>query len=165
MVRAGCLILCLTACAGAPSRGSSTETGPVQADSAAGRAAMAAAQSIAQLEGEWRRALASGDTAFFARTLAENFLLTGGHSTLSKAEFLGAVAADSGRIPPSRPEGTNVRLFGTVAVVTGLLEYEIPGQRLPVVSRYTEVWMEQAGRWRAVHGHYNPLPSAPAAGR
>jgi ketosteroid isomerase-like protein len=102
-----------------------------------------------------------GDTTFFAHALADEFQLTGGQAALTKGQFLAAVAADSGRIPPSRAEETTVHVYGNVAVVTGLIRYDMPGGAASLPSRFTEVWVKQDERWRAVHGHYNPIQAPP----
>jgi ketosteroid isomerase-like protein len=121
-----------------------------------------AASAIAQLQSQWRRAMTTRDTAFFTRTLADDFQLTGGQSVLTKAEFLAAVATGAGRVPPGRPEETRIHIYGNVAVVTGLIRYEMPGGAAPILSRYTEVWVKQGERWLAVHGHYNAVSAPPA---
>ena len=63
-----------------------------------------------------------------------------------------------GTVPVPRLEDTQVRLFGDVAVVTGIAVYQGtsggPGSR----TRFSEVWVKRAGRWQAVHGHYNAVP-------
>jgi ketosteroid isomerase-like protein len=148
-------------CAGAPAPNPAAAPA---ADSAA-RSSLVAAQEIAQLHGRWREALASRDTTFLSHTLVDNFQLTGGLVALTKSQFLAAVAADTGGVPPSQFEQTSVRLYGSVAVVTGLIRYDLPGEAAPALSRYTEVWVKEAGAWRAAHLHYNPVPSGQPGNR
>jgi ketosteroid isomerase-like protein len=132
---------------------------PTSSPAPQGTAPAAAAQELRQLQVEWGKALAARDTTFFQRTLADEFLLTGDATTESKAGFLAALVRSPGA-PPSYPEQTVVRVFGEVAVMTGLLRYDIPGHPVPVFSRYTEVWLKREGRWQAVHGHFNTLSGA-----
>jgi len=149
----------VAACAGAST--GSGNVGPTRQDTT-NLSNITAASAIAQLESRWRQALASGDTAFFAHALAAEFRLTGGRAVLSKPEFLAAVAADSGRVPAGRIEETSVRVYGDVAVATGLIRYELPGGARSLPSRFTEVWVKEAQGWVAVHGHYNPIQPEPA---
>jgi ketosteroid isomerase-like protein len=138
----------LAGCSGGPP--------PTTAPAPGAAAPAQTAQELRQLQVEWGKALAGRDTVFFQRTLADEFLLTGDANTESKSAFLAALANSPG-VPPSYPEQTVIRVFGDIAVMTGLLRYEIPGHPVPVLSRYSEVWIRRGGRWQAVHGHFNTL--------
>ena len=129
------------------------------------QASLAAAQEIAALHTRWNEALAKRDTAFFAALLVDNFQITGGQATLDKRQFMEAVASDSGGVAPSRFEQTSIRLYGEVAVATGLIRYDIPGEPQPALTRYSEVWVREGKRWRAAHLHYNPVPPSDQGGR
>jgi len=161
-VMAGAVVAGMAGCAGAPSG-----SGPTPAPAAATmgdsttRASLAAAEEIAALHTRWREALAKRDTVFFANVLLNNFQITGSQATLDKRQFMAAVAVDSGGVAPSQFEQTNVRLYDQVAVVTGLIRYDIPGEAEPALTRYSEVWVREQNRWRAAHLHYNPV--APVA--
>jgi ketosteroid isomerase-like protein len=157
----------LVACAASPPAGSGTSPAPatpqVTTDSTT-RVSLAAAQEIAALHTRWRDALARRDTVFFAGVLVDNFQITGGQVTLDKRQFMDAVASDTGGVAPSRFEQTSIRLYGNVAVATGLIRYDIPGETQPALTRYSEVWVREGKQWRAAHLHYNPVPP-PAQGR
>jgi ketosteroid isomerase-like protein len=157
----GAIVAGLIGCAGAPRSGATPAPAaqPVTADSTT-RASLAAAEEIAALHTRWREALAKRDTAFFANTLLDNFQITGSRATLDKRQFMAAVAADTGGVAPSQFEQTNVRLYDQVAVVTGLIRYDIPGEAEPALTRYSEVWVRDQNRWRAAHLHYNPVAPA-----
>ena len=158
----------MAGCAGAPSGAGSppapTPAAPAMGDSAT-RAGLAAAEEIAALHARWREALAKRDTAFFAGVLLDNFQITGSQATLDKHQFMAAIAADTGGVGPSRFEQTNVRLYGQVAVVTGLIRYDIPGEVEPALTRYSEVWVRDGSQWRAAHLDYNPVPPASRGNR
>jgi ketosteroid isomerase-like protein len=156
----GALVAGLAGCAGAPSHAA---TAPAPATTSAARdsttrAGLAAAEEIAALHTRWREALAKRDTAFFEGALLDNFQITGAQATLDKHQFIAAVAADTGGVAPSQFEQTNVRLYGHVAVVTGLIRYDLPGEGEPALTRYSEVWVKEQDRWQAAHLHYNPVP-------
>jgi len=146
-------VLASTACAAAPA----PESAPGTA-AAPPAEAMAAAQEIMRLEEAWGRALSARDTAFFRQTLAEDFVGTGGAGTRSKAMVIEELSRGLGAVPVPRLDHTQVRLFDDVAIVTGIAVYQgmegVPESR----TRFTEVWVKRAGRWQAVHGHYNAVP-------
>jgi len=157
----------LVSCAGAPSGSGATPapaTAPSTVDTTT-RASLAAAEEIAALHTRWREALAQRDTAFFAGVLLDNFQITGSQATLDKRQFMAAVAADTGGVAPSQFEQTNIRLYNQVAVVTGLIRYDIPGEAEPALTRYSEVWVRDQNRWRAAHLHYNPVAPASRSSR
>lgn len=156
----GAVIAGVVGCAGAPSRGGTTPAAAPATVDTTTRASLAAAEEIAALHTRWREALAKRDTAFFEGVLLENFQITGSQATLDKRQFMAAVAADTGGVGPSQFEQTNVRLYNQVAVVTGLIRYDIPGEAEPALTRYSEVWVREQNRWRAAHLHYNPVAPA-----
>ena len=141
-----------SACSTAGARGADSDLGPQ-----ASKASVQAAQELRQLQYQWRRALSARDTVFFRSVLADEFLLTGDADTQTKVEFLLQLADSGGTVPQAHAEETNVRLFDDVAVTTGLVSYDLPGNPTPVTTRFTEVWIRREGRWLCIHGHYNPL--------
>ncbi len=123
--------------------------------------ALEAAKEIMRLEEAWGRALSARDTAFFHQTLADDFVGTGGADLRSKATVIEELTRGVGTVPVPRLEHTQVRLFGEVAVVTGVAAYQGEGALPSSRTRFTEVWVKRDGRWQAVHGHYNAVPPAP----
>jgi hypothetical protein len=153
----GCAWLALAlvgACGTAGARGADADLAQP-----APQASIDAARELRQLQDQWRRALSARDTAFFRRVLADEFLLTGDASTQTKTDFLLELSRPGGTVPLAHPEETNVRLFGDIAVITGLVRYDISGGPTPVTSRFTEVWVKREGQWLSLHGHYNLLSS------
>jgi ketosteroid isomerase-like protein len=166
-VISGAIAAGLTACAGTASGGGpapAPAAAPLASESAT-RAGLAAAEEIAALHTRWRDALAKRDTAFFAGVLLDNFQITGSQFTLDKRQFIAAVAADTGGVAPSQFEQTSVRLYDQVAVVTGLIRYDLPGEGQPALTRYSEVWVREQNHWRAAHLHYNPVAPASRGNR
>jgi ketosteroid isomerase-like protein len=121
---------------------------------------MAAAQDIMRLEEAWGRALSARDTAFFRETLADDFVGTGGADVRSKSELIADLAGSTGTVPVPRLDTTQVRVFDDVAIVTGLAAYQATAGVPESRTRFTEVWIKRAGRWLAVHGHYNAVPGS-----
>ncbi|MGH7528645.1 MAG: nuclear transport factor 2 family protein [Gemmatimonadales bacterium] len=146
-------LVVLAGCAGAPPP-------PSPAPPAAGQPALEAAQELIQLEDAWARALSERDTAFFQRTLGDEFVETGGEGARTKPEVIAHLSRSTDSVPLPRFEQTTVRLFGDVAVVTGVAAYSAGEGGFSSRIRFSEVWVKRDRRWQAVHGHYNPIPPA-----
>jgi ketosteroid isomerase-like protein len=151
-VRLGLAGILLAGCAGG------TRSSAPGAVTPADSATLAAASEIMLLEEAWGRALSARDTAFFRRTLGDDFVGTGGAEVRSKAMVIQELTSGVGTVPVPRLEQTQVRLFGDVAIVSGLAAYGGPDGTPASQTRFTEVWVKRAGRWQAVHGHYNAVP-------
>lgn len=153
MIRAAAALgMALLAACGGPPAGTPA---PVPA---ADSAALEAAREIIRLEEAWGRALSTRDTAFFRQTLADDFVGTGGRELRSKQTVIEELSRSMGSVPVPRLEDTQVRLFGDLAVVTGVAAYQGTSGTPESRTRFTEVWVKRAGRWQAVHGHYNAIP-------
>jgi ketosteroid isomerase-like protein len=122
-----------------------------------------AERELLRLEDEWNRAGTARDAAFFERLLADDFMATGGQRSRTRADVIASVRdTTDGAREHATLSDTRVRVYGDVAVVSGLSSYDGPP---PVRRRYTEIFVCRDGRWQAVHGHYNDvrLPSADSA--
>jgi ketosteroid isomerase-like protein len=116
-----------------------------------------AAQEIMKLEEEWGVALSRRDTAFFSRILADEFVTTGGEAIRTKQEVIKELGSGTGPLAAPRLQSTRVRVYGDVAVITGLVRFNGPAGGAASPTRFTEVWVKRNGNWQAVHGHYNPV--------
>jgi len=113
------------------------------------------AQEIMRLEQQWGQALSRRDTAFFAQILGEEFVTTGGEGIKSKQEVIHELSEGTGPLAAPHLRSTRIKVYGDVAVVTGLVTFNgATGQPSPL-TRFTEVWVKRDNRWQAVHGHYN----------
>ena len=118
-------------------------------------------QELARIEREWGDALGRGDTAFFNRVMADDFLQTGDAKTGTKQDFMKDVSRPpSGNLRYELSE-TMIRQYGSAAVVTGLVTFPAVHRK----TRYTEVWTKESGQWRVHHAHYNDLPAADGSKR
>src|SRR5215203_5469193 len=101
------------------------------------------------VEREFFKALIEADQEPLDRLLADDFLLidvmTG--SEVSKAELLEIVVAREFQFEEINRIDFRVRVYGTVAVITGQTEIigGSNGRRFEVDSRYTHVFEEQLG--------------------
>ena len=116
---------------------------------------------LATLEQQWETAFYRRDTAFFSRTLDDEFVVAGGPTADGKkdyiADLLKAPAAPDS-VTGGPPAAEEIRpLTNDVVVASGVWTNKAaPTQR----GAYTEVFVCRNGQWKAVHGHYNALAPA-----
>lgn len=121
-----------------------------------GRVAVARRQLI-RLDKEWGQAMIHRDAGYFTRTLADDFLSVTSDSTFGKPELVKGVTTSSVTWRSWDSYRRYVRVFGNVGVVTGsLMARGHEGKReLNEHWLYTQVFVQRAGRWQVVVGHYN----------
>jgi ketosteroid isomerase-like protein len=79
-------------------------------------------------------------------------------SNRSEKDELGAVTNFNGTVPDLQ-----IDVFGSVAIVTGALEYtfetdgEVGGSRI----RMTLIFVDDRGEWKIAHEHLSPFQSSP----
>lgn len=124
----------------------STSAGRLAAQSAGGSADSAA---VVALEHEW---LSAGDSATLERILAPDFLhpvFTG--DIIDKAQHIAFVAAHPTRASThTRFARLDVRVYGTAAIATGIVDAVQDGKQGVRRTVFTDVFVKRAGRWRAV---------------
>jgi hypothetical protein len=128
---------------------------PIRAQTASADSA-----SLVRLEDGWAQALIRRDAAFFDRTLAPGFIYTENDRVMTRDQVIHEATSGADTVTASRNVGMVVHLFGTTAVVTGLLEIEGRESRQPFARRYrfTDTWVRQAGVWRIVAAQDYLLP-------
>lgn len=145
--------LACAACAGMRHPGTAgTEKSPAQAE-----------REVRQMEEvEWPAAVQRKDTAWFARHLADELVLTTGRTgrVTNKAQEMADILAPTTGGGGDRVDGLRVQPYGNVAVATFRLtssgsDASGPYQR---TARYTEVWLFREGRWQLVASHSSLLP-------
>lgn len=103
------------------------------------------------VEHQWIQALQSHDTAALDRLLDDSFVdstFRGGLRT--KHDVLTGPRA-AGAYRSIRLDDMNVRRYGDTAIVTGVNVLEGPGGHDDLAHvRFTDVFMRERGRWRAV---------------
>jgi ketosteroid isomerase-like protein len=107
---------------------------------------------ILQLEESWAVALVKRDLNTFKRLLAPGFIYTEDDRLMNREAVLKEVATGD-TVTASHNEDMVVHLFGTTAVVTGLLHVEGRAKGAPWVHRYrfTDTWVRQrSGVWQIV---------------
>jgi hypothetical protein len=96
----------------------------------------------------WRQGTIKQDTAALQRFLADDLTYTHGNGKhQSKAEYIAAVTTGPSHYESFNESGTNIRLYGKIAVLTGLVDVKTPTAE-PYRVRTLEVYVENNGRWQ-----------------
>lgn len=118
---------------------------------------------LLKLERDWLDAEERGDPAVLDRLFAEDFIGTGpGGNILYKDDIVPRDAGGGGRLPKSSLKESVVRVYGTTAVVMGLVAFENPAQ--PGQLRFTKVYLKRDENWKCVAAHLarvTPPPPQP----
>ena len=116
---------------------------------------MTAEQARRELEAlfrAWLAAVPGHDSAFFERTLSDDWYYTDVAGTVrGKREYIPYVAG----VPPQVRldlRDLAVRLFGELALVHGVYEIDDGAGGL-TRTRFTAVWIRRAGGWQALTHH------------
>jgi len=116
---------------------------------------------VLSIEKQRFTAMAKGDLAALDGLLAED--LTYVHSdgrVETKTEYLESLRSGKLRYLSAEPEGPSVRVYGDVAVCSGLAKFHVfsAGREAQLVTRYTDVYVKRDGRWRLVAWQSTRLP-------
>lgn len=97
------------------------------------------------------QAMRAGQLATIGDYLAEDYFLIGvGGNTRDKAGRLDWLSSNLGQLSTIEPTDLKVRIYGDVAVVTGLVV--ITDETPTIYERFTHVWAYRSGRWLMVSG-------------
>jgi ketosteroid isomerase-like protein len=106
-------------------------------------------------------ALLAGSAGDLDRILTDDFVIidvmSGAEAT--KPAFLAVVGSGDLRFEAIEPAENRVRLYGQTAVITGRtrMRGSYAGAPFAARSRYTHVFVEQAGRWRLASAQGTPI--------
>jgi ketosteroid isomerase-like protein len=96
----------------------------------------------------WRQGAVHQDRAALDRFLADDLVYTHGNGKhQSKAEYIAAETKGPPAYESFTDIDTTIRLFGSVAVLTGLVDVKPTGKALYRVRTF-EVYVQKAGRWQ-----------------
>ncbi len=118
-------------------------------------------------ERAWLDAYQADDAAAMSELVADDFTIVYGDGRLvDKAETLGWLDPSRERLEGSGQwtEDTTVRLYGDVAVLSGIYVSRRSARTPEERARYTDTWVRRDGRWQVVASQLTPLPP-PERGR
>jgi ketosteroid isomerase-like protein len=121
-------------------------------------------RELLALETAWDDAVAAKDTTALQRIIADDFVMIGADGTVSdKHQLIEGIADPQLQIEPFQTEDVRVRVYGSVAVLTGRYSQRgrWKGQAYETAARYTDVYVKTGGRWHAVSAQATRIP-APA---
>ncbi|MEO0560184.1 MAG: nuclear transport factor 2 family protein [Bacteroidota bacterium] len=110
-------------------------------------------------ERAWLHAYDTHDVEAMASIVAAEFeIVYGNGSVVDKATTISWLTPGEPDDPATRQytENTHVRLYGSVAILTGIYVSESPQGTNR--SRYTDTWIWRDGRWQVVASHLTRLP-------
>jgi ketosteroid isomerase-like protein len=96
----------------------------------------------------WRQGTIKQDTALLQRYLADDLVYThGGGKRQTKAEYIAEVTKGPSHYVSFTESETNIRFFGKIAILTGVVDIKIP-KGDPYRVRTFEVYAENNGVWQ-----------------
>jgi len=114
-----------------------------------------------QLEEQRYAALIAGDWATVDALLADEFFYNqGGGGSVTKAVFLDYMKVGDAKVKKAVREDTKIRLYGDVAVVTGVAHVDVTlkGEDKALHSRYLHVWARKDRGWQLVARQATYIP-------
>ena len=113
---------------------------------------------ILALENQWNAAYKRSDIAAMNSLLADDFVITiEDGSTFSKPGYIAHNGNSTVHVEVSDMSDVKVRMHGNTAVVTGAYHEKGTDKGKPYEynDRFTDVWMNIAGKWQAIASHYS----------
>jgi len=115
-------------------------------------------------EQKWAGALANSDTVTLDSILSDTYVDTDEHGQRTdKQGVLSALKTGDLNFESIKLSGMKIRDYGDAAVVTGSAEQTgtYKGQSLPTKIVFTETFIKENGKWKAVASHRSAIPQRP----
>ena len=120
----------------------------LMAASAAFLLAVDPADGVREAAEGWRQGAIKQDGAALQRYLADELVYTHGNGKRqTKSEYIADVTKGPPHYESFTPSGTNIRVYGKVAILTGIVDVKTPKSE-PYRVRTLEVFVENNGRWQ-----------------
>jgi len=119
-----------------------------------------AEDSVRALEASRREALLAGDTVALSKLLAPDFMEISRLGTVrTRADNIRDLASGTLHLTSIKYDSLNVRLYGDVAVLTGIADNTGTMRGFPFSGkiRYTRVFVRRDGKWLAVLMQQTPM--------
>lgn len=132
------------------------------ADKQGTAAAQRAIKEVLEMKRQYDQALLRGDSAWFERAFADDYLLIlGDASTYTKSQIVKDLASKEVTWQTANGRDMQVRMYGNTAIVTGRFSGKWREKGKPVSSeeRFTSIWIKDGDRWKAVSEHASQMPT------
>jgi ketosteroid isomerase-like protein len=123
-------------------------------------------EEILRLEREMMHAIRDKDAKALEPILFDDFVYRSPEGEVGRADFLKNITAIPGRILSIEGKDLRVRLFGEMAVLTGVQLSVVrtdDGKELESIVAFTDIFVRRNRRWRLALAHGVELPTTPAA--
>ena len=125
------------------------------------KAAAGTEQAVMRIERELLNAVLKGDPSANERYLADTYVFTGPDGTLeNKAQAIADLKSGDLKLQSASLDGAKVQVYGDTAVVTYSSNDKgtYKGKDITGKTRWTDVFVNQNGRWQVVASHGTMLP-------
>lgn len=115
---------------------------------------------IIALEKAWNQAYKIGDTRALDEILDKNIVLINDDGSVqTKAEFLASVHATNSQEQQVSPETIHVRVYGDVAIASGVMRVKGTEGGKSYVRReqFVDTWLYKAGKWVCIATNATPV--------
>ena len=113
-------------------------------------------QQLVQIEQKWLNAETGNDPDTLQTILADDFIHVLPDGFITKKEHIDFRRSHPSRHDDKRFENLKVRIFGSTAVVTGIVAAN-PGDGSIHETAFTDVFVYRDGRWQAVNAQETPM--------
>jgi ketosteroid isomerase-like protein len=121
-----------------------------------------APSKILAFENQWNKAYKRGDVTAMNSLLDDDFIITvEDGSTFSKAGYIARNGDATVNVETSDMSDVKVRMHGDAAIVTGAYHEKGKDKGKPYEyrDRFTDVWMNENGKWQVIASHYSVATS------
>jgi ketosteroid isomerase-like protein len=119
-----------------------------------------AEQAVMRIERELLSALLKGDASANEKYLADSYMFTGPDGTVeTKAQAVHDLKSGDLKFQSASLDGAKVQVYGDTAIVTYSSNDKgtFKGKDISGKTRWTDVFVNQNGRWQVVASHGSPV--------
>jgi uncharacterized protein (TIGR02246 family) len=123
-------------------------------------------QAVKSLSDDVVAAELKGDTAALDKLFADDMTFTHGSGVVeTKSVFLDALKTGKRKMESIQQSDVQVRMFGTTALVVGNSNVKVVagGNTIEHAVRFSDIWVQQQGKWRMVAYQATIIAPKPAA--
>ena len=138
--------------------------GPVFAQPVTGKstaADKAAEQTLYRLEDDFAQAVVKRDAAALGNLVAPRWVYSDETGVVERAAGIKAFTTGTDTVREASNENMRAIVYGTSAVVVGILRMKGRGAKGPFTNRfrYTDAWLLMDGRWRCIASQDYLIPT------